>query len=317
MCCVSMALSYTYEQHVPRMTAEACTGGDFPGLTLLARGKVRDIYEVDSHSLLFVASDRLSAFDVVMKTGIPDKGKVLTQISMFWFNLMKDIPNHVITADVNEMPPQVRKYADQLAGRTMLVKKLKMLPVEAIVRGYITGSGWKEYQTKGTVCGLELPKGLVNCSKLEKPLFTPSTKAEDGLHDENIHPNKSAEILGAELNEKVATTAIRIYDTARAYAAERGIIIADTKFEFGLDDDDNLVLADEVLTPDSSRFWPASEYVAGEEQNSFDKQFVRNYLESIGFDKTNAVSIPDDIIMKSREKYLEAFEIITGTKLSV
>ncbi|KNC83692.1 phosphoribosylaminoimidazole-succinocarboxamide synthase [Sphaeroforma arctica JP610] len=298
------------------MTVDTAYTGELPGLTLLARGKVRDIYDVDDNSLLFVASDRLSAFDVVMKTGIPDKGKVLTQISMFWFDLLKDVPNHVITADVNEMPAQIQKYASQLAGRSMLVKKLKMLPVEAIVRGYITGSGWKEYQRKGTVCDLELPKGLENCSKLEKPLFTPSTKAEDGLHDENIHPDKSAQILGAELNQKVAETAIQIYETARAFAAERGIIIADTKFEFGLDNDGNLVLADEVLTPDSSRFWPADEYTPGKEQNSFDKQFIRNYLESINYDKTTPVTIPDNVITRSQQKYLEAFEIITGKKLS-
>eukprot|EP00123_Amoebidium_parasiticum_P009133 comp19268_c1_seq1/m.22082 comp19268_c1_seq1/g.22082 ORF comp19268_c1_seq1/g.22082 comp19268_c1_seq1/m.22082 type:complete len:296 (-) comp19268_c1_seq1:37-924(-) len=288
---------------------------DLPDLKLVARGKVRDVYEVDEDSLLFVVSDRLSAFDVVMNNGIPDKGKVLNQISLFWFNLFKDIcPNHVITDKVEEMPEKVQKYADQLRGRSQLVKKLKMLPVEVIVRGYITGSGWKEYQSKGTVCDIKLPEGLQNCSKLPQPLYTPSTKADEG-HDENIHPDKAAAIIGKELNDKMSALAIKLYETAAEYAATRGIIIADTKFEFGLDENGTLVLGDEALTPDSSRFWPADEYAPGKNQNSYDKQYVRDWLESINFDKTHPVTLPADVVERTLEKYVEAFKVLTGADL--
>ena len=285
-----------------------------PELRLLARGKVRDVYEVDEQSLLFVASDRISAFDVVMQNGIPGKGKILTQLSLFWFELLKDCgPNHLLTADVAEMPAVVQPYAEQLAGRSMLVKKLEILPIEAIVRGYITGSGWKEYQRQGTVCDIPLPAGLEESAQLATPLFTPSTKAEIGDHDENIHPDKAAAIIGAERAQEMADQAIAVYQKAAQFAREKGIIIADTKFEFGVDSAGQLVLADEVLTPDSSRFWPAASYATGRGQDSFDKQFVRDYLESIQFDKQTPITIPDDICQKTAAKYSEAFRILTGS----
>ena len=285
-----------------------------PDLKLLARGKVRDVYQVDAEQLLFVASDRISAFDVVMKNGIPGKGKVLTQISLFWFDLLAPVaPNHLITADISKMPAVVQKYRDQLQGRSMLVKRLTILPVEAIVRGYLTGSGLKEYKAKGTVCGIPLPTGLVESSKLHEPLYTPSTKAEIGKHDENIHPDHAARIIGQAYADQVRNIAILLYSKARDYAAGRGIIIADTKFEFGTDKAGKVVLADEVLTPDSSRFWPASQYVAGKVQNSFDKQYVRDYLESVKFDKNGAgIELPEDVIQHTRAKYLEAFRLLTG-----
>ncbi|KAI9311627.1 phosphoribosylaminoimidazole-succinocarboxamide synthase [Dichotomocladium elegans] len=287
---------------------------DCPDLKLVARGKVRDLYEVDANSLLFVATDRLSAFDVIMKNPITGKGKVLTQLSLFWFDLLGDVlPNHLITADFDAMPTSVQKYREQLEGRSILVKKMRVLPVEAIVRGYITGSGWAEYKRKGTICDIELPEGLVESQKLPQVLFTPSTKAEIGDHDENIHPSKMAAILGSqELADKVAEAAVALYTKASEYAAQKGIIIADTKFEFGLDENDNLVLVDEVLTPDSSRFWPASKYEAGRGQESFDKQYVRNYLESVGFDKKTSIELPEDVIAKTLDKYKEAYHLLTG-----
>ncbi|KAI9144524.1 phosphoribosylaminoimidazolesuccinocarboxamide synthase [Paraphysoderma sedebokerense] len=287
---------------------------DCPDLKLLARGKVRDLYDVDKNSLLFVATDRLSAFDVIMKNGVPNKGKILTQISTFWFNLLQDvIPNHLITADINQMPESVQKYKEQLKGRCLLVKKLKVLPIEAIVRGYITGSGWKEYQKSQTICGIPLPKGLVESQKLEKPLFTPSTKAAVGEHDENIHPSKVAEIIGADLAKKVEEAAIKLYTKASEYAVTKGIIIADTKFEFGVDENNKLYLIDEVLTPDSSRFWPANEYTPGGTQNSFDKQYVRNFLLSLPtFDKTEGVELPVDIVNETLKKYEQVVEMLTG-----
>jgi phosphoribosylaminoimidazole-succinocarboxamide synthase len=248
-----------------------------PDLELIARGKVRDLYSVDEHSLLFVATDRVSAFDVVMKNGVPGKGKILTQMSVFWFKLLADIiPSHLITSDINKMPPKVQKYRDQLEGRCLLVRRLKVIQVEAIVRGYITGSGWAEYKKKGTVSDIPLPAGLRECERLPAPLFTPSTKAEIGQHDENIHPDKVKEMIGAELTEKLSQAAVALYSKAADYARSRGIIIADTKFEFGLDEQGTLTLADEVLTPDSSRFWPADNYEAGRSQDSFDKP-VLNY----------------------------------------
>jgi phosphoribosylaminoimidazole-succinocarboxamide synthase len=293
--------------------AQALVESHCPTLKLLARGKVRDVYDVSDQHLLFVASDRISAFDVVMANGIPGKGKILTQISLFWFERLKNIcPHHMVTADVEKMPANVQVYAEQLRGRSMLVKKLKILPVEAIVRGYLSGSGLKEYQKKQTVCGLRLPPGLVEASKLEQPLYTPSTKAELGTHDENIHPDQAAKILGKHA-ATVADYALKIYSAARDYAATKGIIIADTKCEFGVDENGQVVLADEVLTPDSSRFWPAAQYVAGQVQNSFDKQFVRNYLEDVKFNKNGpGITLPDTVIQRTLDKYVEAFRLLTG-----
>ncbi|KAL1922515.1 uncharacterized protein VTP21DRAFT_10054 [Calcarisporiella thermophila] len=286
-----------------------------PKLELVARGKVRDVYKVDEESLLFVATDRLSAFDVVMKNGIPGKGKILTQISVFWFNLLKDIvPNHLITADFDSMPENVKIYRDQLEGRSLLVKRLKVFPVEAIVRGYIAGSAWKEYKERGTVCNIPLPDGLQESQELESPLFTPSTKAEIGQHDENIHPSKVKDIVGEKSADTISKISLELYTKAREYAKSRGIIIADTKFEFGSDAEGNVVLVDEILTPDSSRFWPSKTYEVGKSQDSFDKQYVRNYLESISFDKTSAIELPQDVADNTLMKYIEAFELLTGKK---
>jgi phosphoribosylaminoimidazole-succinocarboxamide synthase len=285
-----------------------------PSLTLLARGKVRDVYRVDDQHLLFVASDRISAFDVVMANGIPGKGKVLTQLSLFWFDLLKDVmPNHLVTAEVERMPMSVRPYQDQIAGRAMLVRSLRILPVEAIVRGYLAGSGWKEYQKSLTVCGLSLPAGLTESARLPIPLYTPSTKAALGAHDENIHPDEAARILGEPFASVVRTQAVELYARARDYAATRGIIIADTKFEFGVDATAQVILADEVLTPDSSRFWPAASYVPGRSQDSFDKQYLRDYLESVKFNKNGpGITLPDEVVAKTLGKYVEAFRLLTG-----
>ena len=284
-----------------------------PKLKLIARGKVRDVYDVCDKHLLFVASDRISAFDVVMANGIPGKGKVLTQLSLFWFDLLKDVcPNHLVTADIKQMPAHIQEYADQLEGRTMLVRKLSILPVEAIVRGYLTGSGLKEYKKSQTVCNIPLPAGLVESSKLAEPLFTPSTKAAIGGHDENIHPDHMAKIIGKHA-KTVESLSLRLYSKARDYAAAKGIIIADTKFEFGTDASGQVVLADEVLTPDSSRFWPAKAYKPGQVQDSFDKQYVRNYLESVQFDKNGkGIELPDDVIQRTLAKYIDAFRLLTG-----
>ncbi len=284
-----------------------------PGLELVARGKVRDVYRVEG-GLLIVATDRISAFDVVMQSPIPDKGRILTQLSLFWFNLLGDVcPNHLITVNLQRMPAAVQAYADQLDGRTMYVQALRILPVEAIVRGYLSGSGWKDYQRTGAVCGIALPAGLRESDRLPgKPLYTPSTKAALGAHDENIPPAEAAAIIGPQA-AAVATTAVALYTRARDHAAKRGIIIADTKFEFGVDADGRLILADEVLTPDSSRFWPADRYAPGRAQDSFDKQYLRDYLESISFDKNGGgIALPDDVVDRTRAKYLEAFRIITG-----
>jgi len=285
-----------------------------PSLTLLARGKVRDVYRVDDQHLLFVASDRISAFDVVMANGIPGKGKVLTQLSLFWFDLLKDVmPNHLVTAEVERMPMSVRPYQDQIAGRAMLVRSLRILPVEAIVRGYLAGSGWKEYQKSLTVCGLSLPAGLTESARLPIPLYTPSTKAALGAHDENIHPDEAARILGEPFASVVRTQAVELYARARDYAATRGIIIADTKFEFGVDATAQVILADEVLTPNSSRFWPAASYVPGRSQDSFDKQYLRDYLESVKFNKNGpGITLPDEVVAKTLGKYVEAFRLLTG-----
>ena len=277
------------------------------------QGKVRDIYDLGDF-LLLVASDRISAFDYVLEDEIPDKGRVLTQISVFWFNLLSDVvENHLISTDVADLPEKFAPYADYLQGRIMLVKKANMYPVECIVRGYITGSGLKEYQQLGSVCGIELPQGLQNSEKLPSAIFTPSTKADIGDHDENISFERAVEILGIKDAEALRDASLAVYTKARDHAASKGIIIADTKFEFGVIDG-KLTLADEVLTPDSSRFWPADEYKVGQEQPSFDKQIVRNWL-SANWDKTgNPPKLPQDIIDQTRAKYIEAFEKITGEK---
>ncbi|KAJ3148507.1 Bifunctional purine biosynthetic protein ade1 [Geranomyces michiganensis] len=293
--------------------AAALTTTECPDLELIARGKVRDLYNVDENTLLFVATDRISAFDVVMKNGITGKGKILTQISDFWFNQLHSVvPHHLITCNVAEMPASVQKYAAQIQGRAMLVKKLKILPVEAIVRGYISGSAWVEYTKKGTMCDMPLPKGLKESEEFPQPVFTPSTKAEMGQHDENINPDKLPGLIGDRLAQQLEEVALKLYTTARNLAREKGIIIADTKFEFGVDENDNLVLADEVLTPDSSRFWPADRYKVGQGQPSYDKQYLRDYLTSINFDKTTGVELPATVIDNTMQKYIEVFKILTG-----
>lgn len=288
---------------------------DFSDLELHASGKVRDVYRVDNEHLLFVATDRISAFDYVLASGIPEKGRVLTQLSLFWFDLLKDIvENHLVTADVDRYPEQLKQYRDQLRGRSMLVIKAEMFPVECVVRGYLSGSGWKEYKQTGEVCGIKLPAGLRESDKLPEPIFTPATKAVSG-HDENISFDAMVKILGAERGEKLRDLSLRIYKKAADYAAERGIIIADTKFEFG-NAQRGITLADEVLTPDSSRFWPAESYTPGKAQDSFDKQYVRDYLEEIKWNKQPpAPALPDAVQKKTTEKYLEAYRRLTGRDL--
>jgi phosphoribosylaminoimidazole-succinocarboxamide synthase len=285
---------------------------NFKDLPLKGRGKVRDIYDLGD-TLLIVATDRISAFDVVMPNPIPDKGRVLTQISRFWFEATEDIvPNHLISTDVGGFPEVCRPYREILAGRTMWVRKAETLPVECVVRGYLSGSGWGEYKTRGGVCGIGLPAGLVESSKLEKPIFTPATKAEAGAHDENISFERVIELIGRERAEKVKTLSISIYRRASEIAEEKGIIIADTKFEFGVSGG-KLLLIDEVLTPDSSRLWPKDEYRPGGPQKSFDKQFLRDYLLSLNWDKAPpAPQLPQDIIEKTRQRYLEALQRLTG-----
>jgi phosphoribosylaminoimidazole-succinocarboxamide synthase len=280
------------------------------------RGKVRDIYDLGD-KLLIVATDRISAFDVVMANGIPYKGIILTQISKFWFDfLSEDLDHHLISDKPNHYPAPFCNFEKQLAGRSMLVKKGEVLPVECIVRGYLAGSGWKEYKERGTVCGQEVPAGLQQCEKLPEPVFTPSTKAERGTHDENISFEKCVEILGAERAEFVHDNSIMIFEMASEYAESKGIILADTKFEWGVIGG-RIILVDEVLTPDSSRFWPADTYRPGRDQDSFDKQYVRNYLESINFDKSGpGVELPQDVVKKTSQKYLEAYEKLTGKKFT-
>ena len=287
------------------------------GLNLIQRGKVRDLYDLGD-ALLMVATDRLSAFDVVMPDPIPDKGKVLTQISLFWFDIMAPIiSNHLITGDVNQFPDVCRPYADILEGRSMLVKKTTPLAIECVVRGYISGSGWKSYQNDGTVCGIKLPEGLKESDQLPQPIFTPSTKAEQGAHDENIDFDKAAEIVGRPLAEKVRDISLSIYRKGSELAAEKGIIIADTKFEFGMDGDD-LILIDEVLTPDSSRFWPRATYAPGGAQKSYDKQYVRDYLLSINYDKSPpGPNLPADVIDATRGKYLDALKQLAGSEYAI
>jgi len=285
----------------------------FPDMNLLYRGKVRDIYDLND-KLLIVTSDRISAFDVIMNDSIPDKGKVLTQISLFWFDKMKSIiPNHLLTAEVSQMPEICQPYASSLEKRTMLVKKAKPLPVECVVRGYISGSGWKSYQNDGTICGIQLPKGLKQSDALPEPIFTPSTKAEQGEHDENITFEAVINMIGKSTAEKIRDLSLEIYQEGRKYANEKGIIIADTKFEFGFLDNGELVLIDEVLTPDSSRFWPKDQYQPGGPQVSFDKQFMRDHLEQLDWNKkAPPPELAQDIIDKTREKYIEAMTRLTG-----
>lgn len=284
---------------------------------LLGRGKVRDLYAVDD-ALLLVATDRISAFDHVLATGIPGKGKVLTQISLFWFDLLSSlVPNHLITADVGKFPSSLHPYADQLEGRSMLVKRANMFSVECVVRGYLTGSGWKEYRTNGTVCGIPIPAGLLDGSRLPEPLFTPSTKAQDGAHDENIDFAAVEALVGTADAGTLRQLTLDLYRKAAEHAESRGLILADTKFEFGRTPE-GIILADEVLTPDSSRFWEGTAWKPGGAQPSFDKQFVRDYLEEIHWNKqAPAPGLPDEVVERTQGKYLEAFRRLTGRELSL
>lgn len=300
------------QQETLTETSNTLIETDFADLKLYARGKVRDLYNV-SDQLLLVATDRISAFDHVLGTGIPDKGRVLTQISLFWFGLLESIvPNHLITAKVEEYPKELQHHADALRGRSMLVANAQMFPVECVVRGYISGSGWKDYQATGAVCGIALPKGLKESDRLPEPLFTPATKSADGEHDQNISFADMEARVGAHSAAKLRDLSLQIYARASQHAEERGLILADTKFEFGTTPL-GIILADEVLTPDSSRYWPRETYKPGGAQRSFDKQFVRDYLESIQWNKqAPAPSLPADVVEGTRQKYLEAFRLLTG-----
>ena len=290
---------------------------DFPDLELHASGKVRDVYRIGSDRLLFVATDRISAFDYVLATGIPHKGRVLTQISLFWFEFLKElVANHMVTCDVSQYPAGLQKYAEQLRGRSMIVVRAEMFPVECVARGYLSGSGWKEYKSTGKVCGIALPPGLKESDRLPEPIFTPATKATTG-HDINISFEEMCRIVDPELSRQLRDLTLGIYKKAAAYALDRGIIIADTKFEFGLTPK-GITLADEVLTPDSSRFWPADKYEPGRAQDSFDKQYVRDYLEQIRWNKQPpAPALPPEVAQGTSRKYLEAYERLTGRKLDV
>jgi phosphoribosylaminoimidazole-succinocarboxamide synthase len=285
---------------------------------LLGRGKVRDLYAVDDTLMLLVATDRISAFDHVLGTGIPGKGKILTQISLFWFEMMAGIvPNHLIATDVKDFPASLRPFADQLEGRSMLVRRASMFPVECVARGYLAGSGWKEYREQGTVCGIPLPAGLQDGSRLPKPIFTPATKSQDGAHDENISFAETEKVVGAEDAAELRRLTLAIYQRAASHAESKGLILADTKFEFGRIDG-QIILADEVLTPDSSRFWDGANWKPGGAQPSYDKQFVRDYLESINWNKqAPAPSLPPDVAERTQAKYLEAFRLLTGRTLSL
>lgn len=288
----------------------------FAGLELYARGKVRDLYSVDRR-LLMVATDRISAFDHVLGSGIPGKGKVLTQISLFWFRLLRDLtPNHLITADVRQYPAALQPYAEELRGRSMLVERAEMFPVECVVRGYLSGSGWKDYIATGGVCGIRLPSGLRESDRLREPIFTPATKSIGGGHDENISFDRMVELLGAEHAEELRARSLGIYRRASEYAEQRQMILADTKFEFGVTDR-GIVLADEALTPDSSRYWPRDGYRPGGPQASFDKQYVRDYLEKIRWNKrAPAPALPEDVVRETWQRYLEAYRLLTGGELS-
>ncbi len=290
---------------------------DYPELELHASGKVRDVYSLDANHLLFVATDRISAFDYVLATGIPHKGRVLTQISLFWFDFLKDIvPNHFVTADVSRYPSAVHKYANELRGRSMMVMRAEMFPVECVARGYLSGSGWKEYKATGTVCGIQLPAGLKESDQLPEPIFTPATKATTG-HDINISFEEMCKIVDPGMSRQLRDLTLRIYKKAADYARQRGIIIADTKFEFG-QTAKGITLADEVLTPDSSRFWPADSYQPGKAQDSYDKQYVRDYLEEIRWNKQPpAPALPQDVAHRTSEKYLGAYRQLTGRELEL
>jgi phosphoribosylaminoimidazole-succinocarboxamide synthase len=297
------------------MSSTVISTTEFKSLTLKGRGKVRDIYDL-GHQLLIVATDRISAFDVIMPNPIPEKGRILTQLSRFWFELTRGIvPNHVISTEVNDFPKEVLPYREVLMGRSMFVEKADPLPVECVVRGYLSGSGWEEYRKGGEVCGIRLPKGLVESSRLDEPIFTPATKAEVGLHDENIPFEKVEKVVGKDLAQKLRAVSLEIYKKARDFAAAKGILIADTKMEFGIKNG-NLILIDELLTPDSSRFWPKDQYKAGGPQKSFDKQFLRDYLLSIKWNKTPpAPRLPEEVILKTQQKYREAYEKLVGKPL--
>lgn len=290
---------------------------DFSELELFASGKVRDVYRVGADRLLFVATDRISAFDYVLATGIPHKGRVLTQLSLFWFEFLEDIvPNHLVTADVNRYPAEVRRYTNELRGRSMLVERAEMFPVECVVRGYLSGSGWKEYQANGNVCGIKLPRGLRESEQLPEPIFTPASKATTG-HDENISFEHMTQLVDPEDARQLRDLSLAIYKKAANYAREKGLIIADTKFEFGRTAA-GITLADEVLTPDSSRFWPADRYEPGTSQPSFDKQYVRDYLEEIRWNKQPpAPALPPEVAQKTSEKYVEAYRRLTGRELDI
>ena len=296
--------------------AAALYESNLTSLKLINRGKVRDIYDIDDQHMLIVTTDRLSAFDVIMSTPIPDKGRVLTTVSNFWFDYLSDIvPNHLASRTLEEVLPDATERAT-VEGQATVVRKLRPLPIEAIVRGYIIGSGWKDYQATGSICGINLPAGLRLADKLEQAIYTPSSKAAQGEHDENIDFDATVKLVGKELAEQVRDVSLKLYAKARDYAAERGIIIADTKFEFGLDEDDELVLIDEALTPDSSRFWPAESYAPGSSPESYDKQYIRDWLEAQNWDKTPpAPTIPDEIIARTTEKYREACRKLTGQEL--
>ncbi|KAF8320470.1 phosphoribosylaminoimidazole-succinocarboxamide synthase [Clavulina sp. PMI_390] len=312
----------------------ALTSTVLDDLTLVSQGKVRDVYATsDPESLLFVATDRISAYDVILKNGIPGKGRILTSLSLFWFEYLKDvIPNHLITANIDEMPSELSKHKDILQGRSMLVRKAKVIPIEAIVRGYITGSAWSEYQKSGTVHGMQVPPGLRESDKLPEPIFTPSTKAEQGQHDENISPEQAATLIGAELASEIARVSLELYTRAAAHALSRGVILADTKFEFGLitpssdsgsSSSPTLILIDEVLTPDSSRYWPAKDYEPGKNQPSFDKQFLRDWLVAQGFKKGledgpegsapgTGWEIAPEVVEGTASRYQEAMDLLTA-----
>lgn len=312
------------------MSSNAIVSTDLP-LKLIAKGKVRDVYDAGltngphAGAILFVATDRISAFDIILQNGIPNKGKLLHALSTFWFGLLTPslIESHIIATDYAHFPEELKQklagLEHQVEGRSMLVKRAKVLPIEAIVRGYITGSGWAEYKRTGTVHGIKLPEGLQESQEIPNgPLFTPSTKAEQGEHDENIHPDKVDDIIGADLSKRMSNAAVALYSKAAAHAKSRGIILADTKFEFGLIGHDHMILVDEVLTPDSSRFWSADKYAVGRGQDSFDKQYVRDWLKANGLDKAAdqgvPVTLPDDVVERTEQKYREAYELITGRK---
>jgi phosphoribosylaminoimidazole-succinocarboxamide synthase len=297
------------------MNAATLLQTTLPDLKLVKRGKVRDVYAIDDDRLLIVATDRISAFDCILPTAIPRKGEVLTSLSKFWFERLADIvPNHLITIDTERMPQPVQR-AENLKGRSMLVRRTSVFPVECVVRGYLVGSGWKDYLRTGEVCGHKLPENLLESAELPEPIFTPSTKAEEG-HDENITEEQVREMVGTETANYLRETSLRLYDTARSYARSRGIIIADTKFEFGRDQNGEIILIDEALTPDSSRFWPAESYSPGKSQPSFDKQFVRDYLETLAWDKRPpAPPLPFDVATATTDRYLEAYRLLTGEEL--